>query len=181
VGRVFWPAPAESDSYTLEIAGTKSGIWQKLHSTEGEPCGNLSDIEISPRFTCELDGEGEYVLVEINPPESLSDSIQLDTGFVLDWTSGGLILCALLLFGIFYSGFKEGSSSKKEAFFQSSITLLIAALTIFGLVALYINVIQPLFSGTKVDFSKKIFGVPQYALYMFWALVGSGYISNKRK
>lgn len=181
VGRVFWPARAESDSYTLEIAGSNSGIWKKLPSTEGQLCGDLPEFAILPQFRCDMNEDGNYVLFELNQGSTLAESIQESTGFVLDWTSGGLILCALLLFGIFYSVFKEGSSSKKKAFFQSSVTLLFAALTIFGLVALYINVLEPLFSGTKVDFSKKIFGVPQYVLFMFWALVGSGYINNKRK
>ena len=51
---------------------------------------------------------------------------------------------------------------------------------VFG-VWLFVAVIEPLFSGTKIDLSKKIFGVPQYMLLILNAVYFIAWNSNRKK
>jgi hypothetical protein len=56
----------------------------------------------------------------------------------------------------------------------------VALFIVFG-VWLFVVVIEPLFSGTKIDLSKKIFGVPQYMLLILNAIYFIAWNSNKKK
>ena len=93
---------------------------------------------------------------------------------------------AIFFFLIFFDIF---SPTKNEKSIRGLIPRLIKTFLAIGGVALFIVfgvwlfvvVIEPLFSGTKIDFSKKIFGVPQYMLFILNAVYFIAWNSNKKK
>ena len=92
----------------------------------------------------------------------------------------------IFLFVIFFDIFNP---TKKENAIGGLIPRLIKTLLAIGGIALVIVfgvwllvvVIEPLFSGTKIDLSKKIFGIPQYMLMILNAAYFIAWNSNKKK
>ena len=96
------------------------------------------------------------------------------------------VVFAIFLFVIFFDAFspktKEkglGSLSARTA--KTILAMAGVALGIVFLVWLYIGFIEPLFSGTKIDLSKKIFGVPQYMLSFMYGMYFLIWNSNRKK
>jgi hypothetical protein len=96
------------------------------------------------------------------------------------------VLFAVFLFIIFFDAFspktKEsgiGGLSARTA--KTILAMAGVALGIVFLVWLYVALIEPLFSGSKIDLSKKIFGVPQYMLSFMYGMYFLIWNSNRKK
>ena len=96
------------------------------------------------------------------------------------------VLATIILFALFYSGFRPNKSetnvqSTSVALIKTLISILGVALGIVFILWIYIGFIEPFFSGVKIDFSKKVLGVPQY----MWPVIYTAYLtawnSNRKK
>jgi hypothetical protein len=97
-----------------------------------------------------------------------------------------LVLIALFFFALFYSGFRptgsdRSSSQESIAIVKSLLSMAGVALGIIFVVWLYIGFIEPVFGGTKIDLSKKIFGVPQYMWPVIYGVYLTAWNSNRKK
>jgi hypothetical protein len=164
VGLVEAVMRSAPEVYTLNI-GRVPNIeiltWQR-YLTQGENCAYLSEEQISPDLVCV---EGDYVLVPKNPGKSVGETVYEKTGLSLDSTAWFpaivLILLVILLFTI-----ADSSKGFGSRVFETLFNLLRLLLVCVGLVALFINVIQPLFSNNTVDFSRKVLGIPTYFYFL---------------
>jgi hypothetical protein len=164
IGIVKWAGKAEFDSYTLDIGkvfAQEISTWKK-YRVEGDSCDDLQESEILPSLRCGMDEEGLYLLFSKNPKKTIGDSLYEKTGFDPDGNSWLLILVSILLVAIIFSVIRESAKSLSESIGKTSLYAILLGLVLFSLTALIVNVITPLFKGNPVDFSKKIFGIPQY-------------------
>lgn len=164
IGLVTWAGKAEYDSYTLEIGkilAEEVSVWKK-YRTEGQPCGDLQDDEISSDLACGMNQNAEYILYTKNPKETIGDSIREKTGFDPDGNSWLLILVSLFLIALIFSAVRDSAKSLSESLGKTVLYAILAGLVLFSLTAFIVNVLTPLFNDNPVDFSKKIFGIPQY-------------------
>jgi hypothetical protein len=164
VGRVSWVGKAEPDSYTLNIGHvqlSQVSTWQQI--SEGDDCGLLTDDQIPPDLIC---NGSNFRLEQKNPKQTVGDFAYEKTGFNPDANGWALIAVSLFLIGLTFFAMKDSSKSLREALVKTSISVLVLALVIVSLVALLVNIIEPLLRHNPVDFSKKVFGVPQYFLML---------------
>jgi hypothetical protein len=164
IGSVNWAGKAEKDSYTLEIGkilAQEVSVWKEFLS-EGESCENLRSDEISPDLVCEMNEDSFYTLYPKYPKKTIGDSLYEKTGFNPDGNSWLLILVSILLVAIIFSVVRDSTKSLSESIGKTSLYTILLGLVLFSLTALIVNVITPLFNDNPVDFSKKIFGIPQY-------------------
>jgi hypothetical protein len=144
--------------------------WQP-YLTEGNDCGYLNEDEIAPGLVCNED----YVLISIDDKPFRDDFYDL-FGFFPD--APYLLFIAAVLFLVFMMFITSDGNIGKKVFttiINSSILLSVIGLVI----ALYINVIEPLFKNNSIDFSKKVFGVPFY--FFLFLMMFSVLINGKRK
>jgi len=165
VGKVSWVGIAEPESYTLDIGQVptlKISTWQ-TYAPKGSPCGTLTDEQIAPELRCIEDtASGNWVLELKNTQKTLGDRLYDKTGFNPDANSWGLILICLFLVGLIYKWVKETSNSGKAAIGKTLLFASLFGFVIFSIIAVVINVIQPFLNHNPINFSKKIFGIPQY-------------------
>lgn len=98
----------------------------------------------------------------------------------------GLALIAIIFFALFYSGFSPSKSernlqSTSVALIKTLISIVGVALGIVFILWIYIGFIEPFFSGVKIDFSKKVLGVPQYMWPVIYAAYLTAWNSNRKK
>ena len=76
---------------------------------------------------------------------------------------------------------EKGAANLTSRLIKASLAVGgVALFVIFGS-WLFIVVIEPLVSGSKIDLSKKIFGVPQYMLLMLNAIYFIAWNSTRKK
>jgi hypothetical protein len=164
VGSVFWRGKADPESYSLnlgKIYSVEVGIW-KAYESAGSSCEYMSEDEISPLLTCELDEDGFYKLYPISQGESVGDVLYEKTGFDPDANSWGLIAISLVLVWLIFTAVKQSSKKFSVTLGKTIFFSLVAAMGIFSLVAIYVNIIDPIFKNNPVDYSKKFLGIPMY-------------------
>ena len=90
---------------------------------------------------------------------------------------------AILLFILFFTAQnkEKGAANLTSRLVKTVLAVCGFALIIVFGVWLFVVVIEPLFSGTKIDLSKKIFGIPQYMLMILNAVYFIAWNSNKKK
>ena len=96
------------------------------------------------------------------------------------------VFLAIALFVIFYGGFDSQDAKKGISTLGARIGKTLLAMVAFALVVIfclwiYIAFLEPLFSGTKIDFSKKVFGVPQYMLPIIYGVYFMIWNSKNKK
>ena len=90
---------------------------------------------------------------------------------------------AIFFFFLFFTSMRKekGAANLTSRLIKASLAVGgVALFVIFGS-WLFIVVIEPLASGSKIDLSKKIFGVPQYMLLMLNAIYFIAWNSNRKK
>ena len=144
--------------------------WQP-YLTEGSECSFLNDDEIAPGLQCNED----YVLTSVNEKPFRDDFYDL-FGFFPDAPYVFLMITVFFLVILMFI-VSEGNLLHRifTTIFRSVMFLSIAGL----LVAIYINIVEPLFRDNSVDFSKKVFGVPFY--FFLFLMMFSVLINGKRK
>jgi len=178
VGQVELVAKSSPDNATLNIGRVPNieiRTWERYLS-EGENCAFLSEEQISPDLVCV---EGDEILAPKNPKKSVGDNVYEKTGISLDSTAWfPLITLFLIIIGIFafITDSKNGIALRMlQTLFYLSVFLLVCA----ALVALFINIVEPLFSNNTVDFSRKVLGIPTY--FYFLPIIFSIILRNNRK
>ena len=171
-------APGVSTLNIGRVPNIEIRTWQR-YLAKGENCAYLSEEQISPDLVCVEGDEGKPVLVLKNPKKSVGDNIYEKTGISLDSTAWfPLITLFLIIIGIFafITDSKNGIASR---LFQTLFYLIIFLSVCVALVALFINIVEPLFSNNTVDFSRKVLGIPTY--FYFLPIIFSIILRSNRK
>ena len=182
IGRVWWSAKADPESYNLflgEVREVEVSTWQ-YYAREGESCGTLTAEKIPPDLECVLDNDSDYVLESKFPKQSIGDVLHEKTGFAPDATSWFLIVVVLALIGLIANSVWTSAKSKSENAANAILLVIVVGLGIFGAAMVAVNVIEPYFKGNPVDFSKKILGIPQY-FYLLPTMLAIVLKNNSKK
>lgn len=96
------------------------------------------------------------------------------------------VFLAVVLFIILYGAFDSQDGKKGFVTLSARTGKTLLALVAFALVVvfctwIYISFLEPLFSGTKIDLSKKVFGVPQYMLPIIYGVYFMIWNSKNKK
>lgn len=96
------------------------------------------------------------------------------------------IFLAIALFIILYGAFDSQDGKQGIGILSARTGKTLLAMVAFALVVvfclwIYIAFLEPLFSGTKIDFSKKVFGVPQYMLPIIYGVYFMIWNSKNKK
>jgi hypothetical protein len=76
---------------------------------------------------------------------------------------------------------EKGAANLTSRLVKSVLAVGGVALVVVFVAWLFIVVIEPSMSGTKIDLSKKIFGVPQYMLLILNAVYFIAWNANRKK
>jgi hypothetical protein len=96
------------------------------------------------------------------------------------------VFLAIVLFIILYGAFdsqdgKKGIGSLSARTGKTLLAMVAFALVVVFCVWIYVSFLEPLFSGTKIDLSKKVFGVPQYMLPIIYGVYFMIWNSKNKK
>jgi len=178
---------------------TKKILVNELGLTSSEAmdilsCYALKDFAVEPpNTTCDtsyIEGPWEegaprvYYWHHYPERSAFTKFKDLDSGS--KWSIIELALIVIFFFVLFYSGFRPHKSkrnvqSTSVALVKTLLSIAGVALGIVFILWIYIVFIEPFFSGVKIDFSKKVLGVPQYMWPVIYGVYITAWNSNRKK